>query len=257
LLKKPRWRCAPSSRSPTGSRLMICWSLWVRPYVTRRHRNVPCARSSAIAQRSEWCAAGESAVVSSFASRTSAAILFHPKKLAREQETISMPEPLRESVSTRSKLIWVAILYFAEGFPFGLLFDAFPVYFRTHGVSLTDIGLISLAGLPWTLKFLWAPAVDVWGKRRTWIVICQGLLALDLGLFLLLEPAQSSAELWILLIALATFSATQDIAIDAYTIELLDEDEMGPANGVRVSTYRVALICAGGVFVALAGLIGW
>jgi MFS transporter, PAT family, beta-lactamase induction signal transducer AmpG len=164
---------------------------------------------------------------------------------------------MAEPLSTRAKLTWVAILYFAEGFPFGLLFDAFPVYFRTHGVSLADIGLISLAGLPWTLKFLWAPAVDLWGKRRSWIVICQGLLAVDIGLFLLLEPAQSSGTLWTLLIALAVFSATQDIAIDAYTIELLDESEMGPANGVRVGTYRVALICAGGVFVALAGLIGW
>src|SRR5713101_7775368 len=160
-------------------------------------------------------------------------------------------------LSTRTKLTWVAILYFAEGFPFGLLFDAFPVYFRSHGVSLTDIGLISLAGLPWTLKFLWAPAVDLIGRRRNWIVICQALLAFDLGVFLLLEPTQTSGALWVLLVALAVFSATQDIAIDAYTIELLDENEMGPANGVRVSTYRVALICAGGVFVALAGLIGW
>ena len=65
-------------------------------------------------------------------------------------QSLTMAEPL----STRAKLTWVAILYFAEGFPFGLLFDAFPVYFRTHGVSLADIGLISLAGLPWTLKFL-------------------------------------------------------------------------------------------------------
>jgi len=164
---------------------------------------------------------------------------------------------MAEPLSTRAKLTWVAILYFAEGFPFGLLFDAFPVYFRTHGVSLADIGLISLAGLPWTLKFLWAPAVDLWGKRRSWVVICQGLLAVDIALFLLLEPTQSSGILWTLLIALAVFSATQDIAIDAYTIELLEESEMGPANGVRVSMYRVALICAGGVFVALAGLIGW
>ncbi|MBI3798399.1 MAG: hypothetical protein HY268_15730, partial [Deltaproteobacteria bacterium] len=52
-----------------------------------------------------------------------------------------MPDPLGEPLSTRTKLTWVAILYFAEGFPFGLLFDAFPVYFRTHGVSLADIGL--------------------------------------------------------------------------------------------------------------------
>src|SRR6185369_1613685 len=161
------------------------------------------------------------------------------------------------TLSTRTKLFWVAILYFAEGFPFGLLLDAFPVYFRGLGVSLADIGLLWLAGLPWTLKFLWAPAVDIWGKRKHWIVAGQALLAIDLGLFVFLEPTQTSATLWVLLVALAVFSATQDIAIDAYTIELLDEDEMGPANGVRVSTYRVALICAGGVFVALAGLIGW
>jgi PAT family beta-lactamase induction signal transducer AmpG len=51
------------------------------------------------------------------------------------------------ALTTRTKLTWVAILYFIEGFPFGLLFDAFPVYFRSHGVSLTDIGLISLAAL--------------------------------------------------------------------------------------------------------------
>jgi PAT family beta-lactamase induction signal transducer AmpG len=160
-------------------------------------------------------------------------------------------------LSTRAKLSWVAILYFAEGFPFGLLFDAFPVYFRGHGVSLVDIGLISLAGLPWTLKFLWAPAVDLWGRRRSWIIACQGLLAVDLLVFFWFQPTQTNGALWMLLVALAVLSATQDIAIDAYTIELLDRAEMGPANGVRVSTYRVALICAGGVFVGLAGLVGW
>ena len=64
-------------------------------------------------------------------------------------------------------------------------------------------------------------------------------------------------RLWLVLVALALFSATQDIAIDAYTIELLDPAEMGPANGIRVTAYRVALIAAGGLFVALAGLIGW
>lgn len=160
-------------------------------------------------------------------------------------------------ISTRTKLLWVAILYFAEGLPFGLLFEAFSVFFRTHGVSLEAIGLISLAGLPWTLKFLWAPAVDLWGKRRTWIVSCQVLLALDISLLLFTDPAEIGGLSWGLLIALAVFSATQDIAIDAYTIELLDEDEIGPANGIRVSTYRVALIFAGGVFVALAGFIGW
>ena len=159
--------------------------------------------------------------------------------------------------SFRTKLLWVALLYFAEGFPFGLLFDAFPVYFRLHGMSLTDIGLLSVVGLPWTLKFLWAPLVDVVGSRRSWIVTCQGLLALDLGFLLFLDPTASGSLAWGGLIALAILAATQDIAIDAYTIELLDQTEMGPANGLRVSTYRVALIVAGGVFVGAAGLVGW
>ena len=151
----------------------------------------------------------------------------------------------------------MALLYFAEGFPFGLLFDAFPVYFRMHGMSLTDIGLLSVVGLPWTLKFLWAPLVDVWGSRRSWIVTCQGLLALDLGFLLFLDSSAGGSLVWGGLIALALLAATQDIAIDAYTIELLDQTEMGPANGLRVSTYRVALIVAGGVFVGAAGLVGW
>lgn len=160
-------------------------------------------------------------------------------------------------VTTRTKLLWVALLYFAEGFPFGLLFDAFPVYFRIHGMSLTEIGLLSVVGLPWTLKFLWAPLVDLLGSRRSWIVTCQGLLALDLGLLLFLDPTAPGSLAWGGLIALALLAATQDIAIDAYTIELLDQEEMGPANGLRVSTYRVALIIAGGVFVGAAGLVGW
>ncbi len=160
-------------------------------------------------------------------------------------------------MQTRTKLFWVAILYFAEGIPFGIVKDALPVFYRTHGIRLADIGLLSLVGLPWTLKFLWAPAVDLWGRRKTWVVGCQILLALGLLAVLAVEPSRVSGILWTVVLSLAFFSATQDIAIDAYTIELLDEKEMGPANGVRVTAYRIALIATGGLFVALAGLIGW
>ena len=160
-------------------------------------------------------------------------------------------------MQTRTKLFWVAILYFAEGFPFGILSDTLPVFLRIQGVRLADIGLLSLLGLPWTLKFLWAPAVDLWGRRRTWVVGCQLLLILGLLVIPATDPSRVTGMLWAVLLALAVFSATQDIAIDAYTIELLNEAEMGPANGVRVTAYRVALICAGGLLVALAGLIGW
>ena len=160
-------------------------------------------------------------------------------------------------MTTRTKLYWVAILYFAEGFPFGILSDALPVYFRVHGVRLADIGLLSLIGLPWMLKFLWAPALDRWGQRRSWVFACQILLAVGMATILALNPSQVGGGLWFLLCLLAVFSATQDVAIDAYTIELLDTTEMGPANGIRVTAYRVALIAAGGLFVWLAGMIGW
>jgi MFS transporter, PAT family, beta-lactamase induction signal transducer AmpG len=160
-------------------------------------------------------------------------------------------------MKTGTKLYWVAVLYFAEGFPFGIVNDALPVFFRIHGIRLADIGLLSLVGLPWTLKFLWAPAVDLLGRRRTWVVGCQVLLSLGLVAILVVDPSRVGPTLWAVLLGLALLSATQDIAVDAYTIELLDEAEMGPANGMRVTAYRVALIAAGGLFVALAGLIGW
>ena len=160
-------------------------------------------------------------------------------------------------MKTRTKLYWVTALYFAEGFPFGIVYDALPVFFRIHGISLAEIGALSLRGLPWALKFLWAPAVDAWGRRRTWVVGCQVCVTFSLLAILAVDPSRVSAVLWVVVLGLAFFSATQDIAIDAYTIELLDEPEMGPANGVRVTAYRVALISAGGLLVALAGLIGW
>ena len=160
-------------------------------------------------------------------------------------------------MTTRTKLYWVAVLYFAEGFPFGLIKDTLPVFFRVHGVRLADIGLLTLVGLPWSLKFLWAPAVDLWGQRRSWILACQALLIVGIFALLAVDPSRVTALTWALLVSLAILSATQDIAIDAYTIELLDEEDMGPANGLRVTTYRIALISAGGVLVALAGLMSW
>ena len=69
----------------------------------------------------------------------------------------------------RSKLFWVGVLYFAQGLPFGIFFDVLPVWFRQQGVDLRDIGALSLLGLAWTLKFLWAPAVDHYRHHRLWM----------------------------------------------------------------------------------------
>jgi MFS transporter, PAT family, beta-lactamase induction signal transducer AmpG len=158
---------------------------------------------------------------------------------------------------TRTKLLWVVLLYFAQGFPFGIVNDCFPVFFRVHGVGLREIGLFSLIGLPWSLKFLWSPLVDRFAERRTWIA--GALVAMAAILFVLpgIDASRPTTLVWALLLGFTIASATQDIAIDAYTIGLLEPREVGPANGLRVSAYRVALILGGGGIVVLAETMSW
>ena len=76
-------------------------------------------------------------------------------------------------LSTPSKMVVVAILYFSEGLPFGLIHNLLSVYFRIRNISLEEIGLLSLLGLAWSLKILWAPLVDRFGRRVAWIVPAQ------------------------------------------------------------------------------------
>ncbi len=161
-------------------------------------------------------------------------------------------------MTTRAKLVWVAVIYFAEGLPYGLIFDTFNAYFATQGLSLRAIGLITSVSLPWTLKFLWAPAVDLWGERRHWFAAAQLAVAALLGVFVLAPPGTDIGRIWLLLFCVALAGATQDIAIDAYTIDLVDRHEMGQANGVRQTTYRLATsVTAGGLLLWLANWIGW
>ena len=84
--------------------------------------------------------------------------------------------PPRRARRSSNKLFWVGVLYFAEGFPLGVFYEIFPVYFRQQGVELRQIGVLSLLGLAWTLKFLWAPAIDYWRHHRRWMA------AVDVGM---------------------------------------------------------------------------
>jgi PAT family beta-lactamase induction signal transducer AmpG len=160
-------------------------------------------------------------------------------------------------MSLRRKLVWLALLYFAEGMPFGIVKEVLPVYFRVHGVSLTEIGLLSLLGMPWTFKVFWSPLVDRFGERRHWISGCLAVLSLLLAVSTGFEPSAPTIGLWAVLLAFTVASATQDIAIDAFAIGMVDKGEEGDANGMRVTAYRVALIATGGGLVVLAGYWGW
>ena len=132
---------------------------------------------------------------------------------------------------------WVSILYFAEGFPYGVFRDVWSVYFRTAGVSLKEIGLMDLLGLPWAIKPLWAPLVDRYGDRRHWIASCLAVMGILLAIHPLFDAASLSAAFWLVLLFFTLASATQDIAIDAHTIAFLPKEEVGAANGIRVRGY--------------------
>lgn len=148
----------------------------------------------------------------------------------------------------KSKLFWVGILYFAEGFPLGIFYDVFPVHFRQQGIELRQIGLLSLLGLGWTLKFLWAPAIDYYRHHRVWM-FCVDLLMGALMLWFAMS-AGFGVWVWVAIGAFTVLSATNDIAIDGYTIEFLEKDELGLANGVRIGMYRIGVLASGFLLVA-------
>jgi PAT family beta-lactamase induction signal transducer AmpG len=147
------------------------------------------------------------------------------------------------------------ILYFSEGFPFGIVSETVNLYLAFAKVDLTTIGLISSVGLIWTLKFFWAPLVDAVGTYRMWIFGALILLSLSLAVLGSVEPA--SAPFWGALIVLVFASATQDIAIDALAIRVTPREMLGLVNSARVAAFRGAMIVAGGGVALLADRVGW
>ncbi|HXK22633.1 MAG TPA: MFS transporter [Myxococcota bacterium] len=151
----------------------------------------------------------------------------------------------------------VAMLYVVEGFPMGVYADVLPVFLRRQALSTTAIGLLSSLGVAWALKVLWSPLVDRYGERRRWIT--GALLAMSACLAALAagDPLALGPALWVVLAAFCLASATQDIAIDAYTIGIVAHGDEGPANSVRVIAYRVGLIASGGALLFLPRWVGW
>jgi PAT family beta-lactamase induction signal transducer AmpG len=158
---------------------------------------------------------------------------------------------------SRKKLGVVALLYFIQGAPAAILWEVLPVYFRVHGVSLRAIGGLRLLELPYSLKVFWSPLVHRFGERRWWMLVCMIGIAGVLLALPWVEVAAVGLVVLVLILALTTLSATQDIAIDSYSVALVRREEEGVANGVRASAYRVALVCVGGGLVFLAAVVQW
>ncbi|HKH70225.1 MAG TPA: MFS transporter [Vicinamibacterales bacterium] len=180
--------------------------------------------------------------------------------------TTQQPRSALESLmlAMRSKrTAFVVLQSFASGLPLGLVWVAIPDWMRDIGVDIRVVGLITLAQAPWTFKVLWAPFMDryvppFWGRRRGWMAVTQiALLALGL---MMAGVGQRPEAIWVvgaLSMAIALAAATQDIAIDAYAVEVLRKDEQGAAAGARAAIYRAAYSVAGSVAISLAARLGW
>jgi PAT family beta-lactamase induction signal transducer AmpG len=157
----------------------------------------------------------------------------------------------------------VALLSFSSGLPLGLVWYSIPDWMRSIGVDIRVVGLFTLAQAPWAFKVIWSPLMDryvppFWGRRRGWMAITQLGLAV-LGL-MLAGVGRRPEALWVvgaLALAIALASASQDIAIDAYAVEVLHQEEQGAAVGARIAIYRAAMLVSGGGAISLASRLGW
>lgn len=155
---------------------------------------------------------------------------------------------------------------FSSGLPLALTGATLAAWFTQAGASLTEIGLVSLVGLAYAFKFLWSPLVDRLplpfltaglGRRRGWLLFSQiGLIAALIGLAMA-DPAtmRGWTVFWAAVVAFS--SATQDIGIDAYRTEILDDDQLGAGAAVLVFGYRVAMVTSGGGALIVASALGW
>ena len=154
------------------------------------------------------------------------------------------------------------LLGVSSGLPLFLTSKTLQAWMTVEKVNLGAIGLFSLASLPYSLKFLWAPLLDRFtlpflGRRRGWLIVFQSALLIAIALMALQKPATALQFLAINAIAIAFLSATQDIAADAYRADVLEEREMGAGAAVFVLGYRIALLLTGSLALILADRIPW
>ena len=161
------------------------------------------------------------------------------------------------------KMLALLVLGFSSGLPLFLTSRTLQAWMTVEGVDLTSIGLFSLVALPYSLKVFWAPVVDRFsapflGRRRSWLMLTQLGLLLAIAAMALQDPRRGLQLLAFNALMIALFSATQDIAFDAYKVDVSDtEAETGLAAAVGVFGYRIALLVTGAFAFVLADHMAW
>jgi PAT family beta-lactamase induction signal transducer AmpG len=150
---------------------------------------------------------------------------------------------------------------FSSGLPLYILISLLPAWLKSEGVSLKEIGLFALIGLPFTWKFLWAPLFDRFtlslGRRRGWLLLTQVGLLLTLPVFGFFHPQLDISTIAFFCVLVAFLSASQDVVLDAYRRELLPDVELGLGNAVHVNAYKIASLVPGSLSLILADHMDW
>lgn len=171
-------------------------------------------------------------------------------------------KPSIYSVLQSPRLLAILFLGFASGLPLALTGSTLQAWFTEAHIDLVTIGALSLLGIPYTLKFLWAPIMDhygfaVLGKRKGWMLVSQAALAITLFILANLEPSVYARAMGVVALGIAFLSASQDIAISAYQTDVLHPNERGLGASYIVLGYRVAGLISGGLAFVLAQHFGW
>lgn len=170
------------------------------------------------------------------------------------------------SIYGERRILAVFFMGFSSGLPLPLTFGTLSFWLAEAGVSRTEIGLFALVGGAYSLKYLWAPLIDRlalpgltarFGRRRGWALMIQALLILAIAALGLTDPAQNPWPTALAAVSVAFLSASQDIVIDAYRIELLDEAQQGAGAAATQWGYRFGLLAAGAGALYAAEYGGW
>jgi len=159
-------------------------------------------------------------------------------------------------------MLTCVFLGFTSGMPLWVLISLVPAWLRTEGIDLATIGLFSLMTIPYTWKFIWSPLMDRYkppflGRRRGWALITQVVLLVTIGMLGMFDPTESLFPILITVFTISFFSASQDIVIDAYRRELLDDDELGTGTSIHINAYRLSALVPGSLALILADHLTW
>jgi PAT family beta-lactamase induction signal transducer AmpG len=164
------------------------------------------------------------------------------------------------------RVLAIVVLGFASGLPLALTGQTLQAWLTESGASLQSIGLFALVGVPYTLKFLWAPLVDRlplpvltrwFGRRRGWLILAQGLLMAAIAALAFSNPGQALVLTAFCAVAVAFASATQDIVIDAWRVEILEERQLAAGAAAIVLGYRLGMLVSSAGALYLATALAW